>query len=83
MRQAVGTYIGHGGITCVLQTQVSLLFFTFLPPYFENTGEKVSGSQRTPKKGGRKVKKPFPGISKIRIKKGKEQFMVTGRVHMS
>ena len=34
MGQGVRTGLGHGGITCVLQTQFSS-FFSFVPKYFE------------------------------------------------
>ena len=42
MGQGVRTGLGHGGITCVLQTQVSVVVFSFFFYFFLLTGFSIS-----------------------------------------
>ena len=43
MGQGVRTGLGHGGITCVLQTQFSSFFFFFFFHYLERIGAECKG----------------------------------------
>ena len=49
MGQGVKTGLGHGGITCVLQTQISSFFFFFLNIFFILKIDQLTAFSQTKK----------------------------------